>query len=510
MKISETGDFTELSQFDLDPNSGRVLPKAFCVKNQCVLLGEVHPNVDTPVKLGMVDVNNDEAIAFVEERTNRSVEPVRLNKYEIERALIELYEPRIGHQGARVDVRAIKAGADASATDMVNSILWDAVKLGASDVHIERYADDVDLRVRVDGMMHQLFTHVHPKNLPEVSARIKVLASMDITQQREPLDGRARIVFVDGDTEQVIDFRVSVLPGLYGPDIVLRVLDPTLGLLSLEDLGFDGAELEAFRNLVENPEGLLLVVGPTGSGKTTTLYSAIEHLRQFSKKIITAEDPVEYYIDKVNQKQVSDQVTLAELLRASLRQNPDALMLGEIRDRDTASTAMMAAATGHLVLSTLHTSDAIGTIVRLRGLGIDDFDLGSSLLAVVSQRLVRTICIECRRLHDPSEDVVRRFDGLLDDVPTFIGDGCAACNETGYKGRTALYELLVLDETLQDMVLDGAHRVALRQQAEKRGFRSMLHHGLDKVGNAVTTPEELLRVIPYRQIAIAARSVRHR
>jgi type II secretory ATPase GspE/PulE/Tfp pilus assembly ATPase PilB-like protein len=293
---------------------------------------------------------------------------------------------------------------------------------------------------------------------------------------------------------------VSVVPSPSGEDVVIRILDSSVGLVPVNKLGMRPDVEALFLRLLSNPEGLVLVTGPTGSGKTTTLYAALAQLNDGRRKIITAEDPIEYFVPKVNQKQVSAQMPHSLLLRALLRQDPNVMLVGEIRDQETGSMALNAAATGHVVLGTLHTADAVGAVGRLRGLKLDDTEIADALLAVLAQRLVRRICAKCSQPVTPTAEQKELLGELLDGVETREGRGCAECHHTGYKGRTGIYELLMADAGLQELIVSGAHNAKLRAYARERGFRTLVEDGLEKIAAGLTTVAELVRVVPYRHI----------
>lgn len=503
--VTRRPGFAELSQFTLDPASIRLLPRAWARRNALVVLGRVDPDDTAPALIGALHPEQDAALEEAARLLGRPVEVVRLNLYEIDRALRVGYEPDTAwsaEQARRVPLRHPPAGPGATVSEILDATLAEAVRLGASDVHVETYADDVDVRLRIDGILHQRFTHLSPANAPELVSRVKVLAELDIAERRRPQDGRFRVVFADGDRFQPVDFRVSVVPSPAGEDVVMRVLDPQGGLLTVRELGLSETVAEEFVRVLQNPEGLLLVTGPTGSGKTTTLYSALAHMSDQHRKIMTAEDPIEYTLDRINQKQVTPQLPFGELLRALLRQNPDVMLFGELRDLESAGVAVSAAATGHLVLGTLHTSDALGAVVRLRGLGLDDADIAASLVASIGQRLVRRVCPGCVGPAEPTPDQLRLFGALIAGRVFQAGRGCPACLGTGYKGRVGVYELLVVDEHLQDLIADGKARHDLRQALAARGHRTMTHDAIDKASAGLTTLDEVTRVIPYRQISL--------
>jgi type II secretory ATPase GspE/PulE/Tfp pilus assembly ATPase PilB-like protein len=502
MMRSRLENFTELGQFDLDPASIRLLPLRFCRESKVVILSRVLRGNDDLVLLGMLNPQDTALQQEVERRINRAIRPIQLNTYEIEKALHVAYGQPEPSDNV-IPWSDAEPRADATIPQMINHVLADAVYKGASDIHLESYQGDVDLRLRIDGILHQVFTHITPDNVQEVISRIKVMADLDITERRKPLDGRFRATILFQDKRRTIDFRVSVVPSPAGEDVVLRVLDSGHGLIPIEQLGMPTAMQVVFLRLLANPEGLILVTGPTGSGKTTTLYSALSHMRDGHRKIMTAEDPIEYYIDKINQKQVSPGMSMASLSRALLRQDPDVMLFGEIRDHEMGNMALMAAETGHVVLSTLHTSDAVGAVVRLRGLGLENADIANSLLGAVGQRLMRRICKHCIEPTLPNDAQAAMLGELLDNLQFFEGRGCNRCFHTGYRGRVGIYELLLLDEGLQDMIADGAHKSVLRRYVMGNGFRTLVDDALSKVNAGLTTIDELLRVLPYRQLILA-------
>lgn len=511
--VSHREGFAELSHFTVDPASVRLLPRTFCRRHALVVLGAVAPRGSEPVLLGAVYPEQTEPLREAGQLLGRAVEVVRLNLYEVDRALSVGYDPVALNRRADADrvlpSRIAPPDADAPAADLVDHMLAEAVRVGASDIHLEVYRHDVDLRLRIDGILHQQFTHASPANAPEIVSRIKILAELDIAEKRRPQDGRFRVVFKDGSRFSPVDFRVSVVPGPAGEDVVIRVLDASKGLLTVSELGMAPPAEELFLRLLANPEGLLLVTGPTSSGKTTTLYSALSHMSDQHRKIMTAEDPIEYDIDRINQKQVTPQMSMADLLRALLRQNPDVMLFGEIRDLASGATALEAAATGHLVLGTLHTSDALGVVMRLRGMGLENADISSSLLGAVAQRLVRRVCPGCATPAEPSAEHRRLFGALLDGLRFSRGAGCEACRGTGYRGRLGVYELLVVDEELQDLIAEGAPGHTLRRWTSDRGARTLTLDAIDKAAAGRTTLAEVERVIPYRQI-VTARADRER
>ncbi|MFZ5476639.1 MAG: GspE/PulE family protein [Myxococcota bacterium] len=496
--------FAELSSLDVHPPSVRLLPRAFCRRAGVFVAGVVDPLGKDPVVLGMAHPDDVAAAELAARMLGRPVEVVRLTRYEVDRAVTLGFDgvAALGVEGAGrvVALPVAEPGPGSSASDLLDHVLADAVAAGASDIHLETYAHDVDVRFRVDGMLRQTFTQVTPANVAEVVSRVKVLAGLDIAERLRAQDGRFRVTFTRGETPRAVDFRVSVVPSPAGEDVVMRILDASRGLLPLGGLGMAPDVLETWRRLVDNPEGLLLVTGPTGSGKTTTLYASLAAAVEDHRKIVTAEDPVEYVLDHVNQKQVTPHLAFADLLRASLRQNPDVLLFGELRDRESVATAAAAAATGHLVLSTLHTHDTVGVVPRLRGMGLEAVDVAEALLGALAQRLVRAVCAGCAEDLAPTAAQRVLFGRLLDGRRFVAGRGCEACRGTGYRGRFGVYELLVADTGFEDLVADGAPTHELRAHARARGQRTLADDALDKAAAGRTTLDEVVRCVPYRQI----------
>jgi len=454
----------------------------------------------------MADPKNQKLQDILETLLGCKILPVQLNKYEIYQALNEGYNRQLKENianGHVIDLAAydkIPASVTSSASELLDHLLIDAMALKASDIHLETYMSDTDLRYRIDGILQHQFTRISLDRVGEVINRLKVLSDLDITEHRAPQDGRFRCTFVDRDLHSVIDFRLNILPGPTGEDAVIRILDSTNMILDMDKLGLSSQMKEMIVLLANNPEGLMLVTGPTGSGKTTTLYSILNLLRDTGKKIVTAEDPIEYFVDKINQKQVNSHISMATLSRAFLRHDPDIMLIGEIRDYDTAETAAKAASTGHLVLSTVHTADAIGAIQRLRGLKLEDDEISNALLGIVAQRLLRKVCSSCSKEKEPSENQKHIMGELLNAVKSYQGVGCEECNGTGYRGRVGIFELLLIDESLQNMIFSGASSNELRDKARETGFQLMLENALEKVNQGLTSLDEVFRVIPYRQL----------
>jgi type II secretory ATPase GspE/PulE/Tfp pilus assembly ATPase PilB-like protein len=396
-----------------------------------------------------------------------------------------------------------KTGAAATAAEsedapiirLVGKTIEDALGQRASDIHIEPFEHRIRVRFRIDGVLKEIASLDVALQAP-LSSRLKIMAGLDIAEKRKPQDGRIAFRALDRD----IDIRTSVLPGNHGETVVMRLLDKEKGLLSLEALGFEGDERERFRRVIKRPNGVCLVTGPTGSGKTTTLYAALQELNRSDVKIITAEDPVEFNIRGINQCQVKARIglTFARILRAMLRQAPNIILVGEIRDRETAEIAVQAALTGHLVFSTLHTNDAPSAITRLVDMGVKPFLVSASVQAIVAQRLVRVVCKECRQLYTPPD--VELLSLGLD--PAAIGDktfyravGCDHCDHSGYRGRFGIYEMLEMDTTMREMTFRREPTVRIRDYAcQSGGMSTLLQDGVRKVLAGATTIQELLRV----------------
>lgn len=385
---------------------------------------------------------------------------------------------------------------EAPVVTLVNAVLADAAKRGASDIHIEPYEKIFRIRFRVDGVLHEIMTPP-PKLKNALISRLKVMSNLDIAERRLTQDGRIKLKMGRG---QELDIRVSVLPTLFGEKIVMRLLDKSNLQLDMAKLGFDPQALKDFKEAIYKPYGMILITGPTGSGKSTTLYSALSELNKPDVNVNTAEDPVEYNLMGINQVQVRDDIGLnfAACLRSFLRQDPDIIMVGEMRDLETAQIGVKAALTGHLVLSTLHTNDAPSTVDRLINMGLEPFLLTSSTNLIVAQRLVRKICLSCKAPVEVSAEALINIGIDPAEVgagfPTFRGQGCSACGETGYKGRIALYEVMVIHEALKELILRGASAADLKREAVKMGMSTLRMSAIKKVREGLTTIEETVRV----------------
>lgn len=400
---------------------------------------------------------------------------------------LELYED---------DLERLKGMAqEAPVVRLVNVLITRALDMRASDIHFEPTEKAFKVRCRIDGVLYELDSP--PKNMqPAIISRLKLMANMDIAERRLPQDGRIKLRFGHRD----VDIRVSTAPTIYGESVVLRLLSQEGVEYDLSKLGMDKQHLEVISELIERPFGMILVTGPTGSGKTTTLYAILRRLNKTTKKIITVEDPVEYQIDGINQIQVKPQInlTFANALRSLVRQDPDVLLIGEIRDHETADIAIESALTGHLVFSTLHTNDAPGAITRLRDLGIESFLIADSLLAVMAQRLVRVLCPSCKQPYTATKEDLKALEKWFDELPGSLTlwrhVGCKECGFTGFRGREGIFELFIIKDDIRSAIVAGKEATQLAKLAHEHGYRPLIFHGCQKVIQGVTTISEVLRV----------------
>ncbi|MGB2781359.1 MAG: ATPase, T2SS/T4P/T4SS family [Phycisphaerae bacterium] len=391
-----------------------------------------------------------------------------------------------------------KVAGESPVIRLANYLICNAVKEGASDIHVEPGEKKMRIRYRIDGILFEVMSPPQGMHAALVS-RLKIMSNLDISERRLPQDGRIRAIV----RNRYVDFRISTLPTTQGEKAVIRILDNRSILIGLERLGFDGAHLKAFKEQIDRPHGIILVTGPTGSGKTTTLYSALLTMNGGEINISTVEDPVEYFLGFANQVQISERIgfTFAGALRALLRQDPDVIMVGEIRDEETARISVQAALTGHLVLSTLHTNDAPSSITRLINIGIEPYLISASLNAVLAQRLVRRICEQCKEPYQPSDDVKQALvHNRIETPQLYRGKGCDRCRNTGYSGRCGIYEMLVLDDSIRDMVARSPNVTELRRYCEEVGMVSLRDDGIRKLQSGITTVEEVLRVTEDIQV----------
>ena len=398
------------------------------------------------------------------------------------------------NRGESIDLDSLKEAADSNPVrKLVNLVLLQAIRDKASDVHFEPFEDEFKIRYRIDGVLYDMMPP--PAHIgPAISSRVKVMANLDIAERRLPQDGRIELSV----NNQPIDLRVSVLPTMFGESVVMRVLDRSNVQLDLDKIGLRDDDLILCRTLIGRPNGIIICTGPTGSGKTTTLYSALRELNDPSSKLITAEDPVEYDIDGIIQCQVRADIemTFARILRSMLRQDPDIILVGEIRDKETAQIAVQASLTGHLVFTTLHTTDAPSSVARLLDLGLEPFLVTATVEAIIAQRLVRRVCPQCKTEYAPAEEQLMELELRPEDVlgkKFYYGKGCDNCNNTGYRGRMGIYEIMVLDDDMRDLIVAHASTQVLRAEARKRGMRALRHSGLLAVYDGITTIEEVVR-----------------
>jgi type IV pilus assembly protein PilB len=502
-----------LSEYEIDPEVIQLIPKEVATKHTVIPV----QRAGSTLIVAMADPSNIYAIDDLKFLTGLNIEPVVTTDAAIEEAIVRYYEQpermstyddvmgdldmeEVGYADTDdEDFNALDSQAEAEQAPVVklcNLILLNAINKGASDIHIEPYEKSYRVRYRIDGVLHAEMTP--PLKLKNaITSRIKIMASLDIAERRTPQDGRIKLKI---GKNREMDFRVSTLPTLFGEKIVMRLLDRDKLELDMTKLGFEAAPLKVFKDNINRPYGMCLVTGPTGSGKTTTLYSALSELNSTEVNISTAEDPVEYNLVGVNQVQMHDDIGLnfAAALRAFLRQDPDIIMVGEVRDFETAEIAVKAALTGHLVLSTLHTNDAPSTINRLLNMGVEPFLVTASVNMIVAQRLARKICKDCSA-EDPHVTPQALVDAGMSaaESKTFTpkrGKGCRTCANTGYKGRVALYEVLALSDPLKDLVLQGSSTAELKAEAIRLGMVTLRRSGLNKVGEGTTTLEEILRV----------------
>ena len=503
LKIQLGIDFIDVNKETIDPSMASIVPKSIAEQYHVV-----------PIKLekdklilAMEDPLNFRALEAVKQITKYKVTPYIAYASAVERAILVLYE----NEGASIAIEQMKQerGIDATFEEvakqsdvaskssaaptvkLVNSILERSLAEGASDIHIEPRENDMVVRIRVDGRLNQMLTI--PKGLQDaVISRFKIMSEMNITEHRIPHDGRAQMTSSDGN---VVDLRLSSLPTIYGEKIVIRILTRDKNSLTRTGIGITEKDNERFSRILKNSSGLIMIVGPTGSGKTSTLYTMIEELKSETVNMISLEDPVEFQIEGVTQVAINEKIglTFASALRSCLRQDPDIISIGEIRDGETASIALRAAMTGHLVLTTVHTEDAVSAIDRLRDLGVEPYLIGGSLRGVVSQRLVRKICPNCREEYTPDAEIIDLAGINPLNKHFYKGKGCYMCFDSGYKGRTGVFEILTIDSFLRDQISKGINGNELRKLVSEGGsFTPMIVNGRDLVEKGVTTVDEIV------------------
>jgi type IV pilus assembly protein PilB len=509
--------YIDLDQFEVYPDVVNLIPIEIVKK---YMIMPIH-RIRSFLTLAMVDPTDLEVIEDIRFRTGLSIQPVIASESGILNAINKYYgsssslrvkkiiEDIALADDARVNIieeekddynvqELVQATEEAPIIKLVNEIFVDAIKKGASDVHFEPYEQTFRVRFRMDGILHEQM------NLPlkfknPVLSRVKILSNMDIAEKRLPQDGRIKMkVKLENGGRKEVDMRISALPTIFGEKIVSRILDRQMLKLDLTELGFEAESLEKFQQAIYRPWGIILVTGPTGSGKTNTLYSAVATLNSLEKNIMTAEDPVEFNISGLNQVHIKDEIGLdfPRVLRSFLRQDPDIMLIGEMRDLETADIAIKAALTGHLVFSTIHTNDAASSVVRLVNMNVEPFLIADSVILVAAQRLVRRLCQKCKVPHKLPEKALLDIGYLPEEmksVQAWKAGGCESCNNTGYKGRVALYEVMPIDDDIREQILTRAQSREIKKKAMEKGMITLRRSGLIKIKNGVTSIEEVLR-----------------
>ena len=490
----------DLSKYVIDPSLSQYIPENIAQRYNAV---PVSKDGDT-LKVAMSDPSDLLAIDDMEMTSNLRVKPMIATKSEISQVMSQVYET--GEDSSEVfesldyykseddepEIDELKRMVeDAPIVRLTNMIINQALQKRASDIHIEPQENIVRIRYRIDGVLREHMTAPKYTQAALVS-RIKIIADLDITKRRIPQDGRIRMN-VRGMN---IDMRVSTLPTVNGEKVVIRLLTKDESLINIENLGFSDHNLRMFENLISQPHGIILVTGPTGSGKSTTLIAALSELNDVEKNIVTIEDPVEYQLGGINQVHAKEKVGLsfASTLRSILRQDPDIIMVGEIRDEETAEIAVRAALTGHLVMSTLHTNDSVSSVTRLVDMGIPPYLVASTVIGAMAQRLVRRLCNNCKEPYEAGIEE-KEFLNVEEGTTLYKAKGCNKCSETGYKGRLAVQEILTIDDTVEKMIVKGADEIDIKEYAETQGMIDLKHDGIEKVKQGLTSYEELARVI---------------
>ncbi len=499
-----------LAEFDVEADVIALIPRDVANRHRVVPVNRA----GNSLIVAMADPSNILAIDDLKFVTGYNIEVVVAAEVSVNEALAKYYDEKqtldleavmsefqedvdfnVGAEEAINAVDLEKASEDAPVVKLCNHILLSAINQGASDIHIEPYEKSFRVRFRIDGVMREEMSP--PLKLKAaLTSRLKIMAHLDIAERRLPQDGRIKLKIGGG---KEMDFRVSALPTLFGEKVVMRLLDKGNLQLDMTKLGFEADQLAAFKKAIDAPFGMVLVTGPTGSGKTTTLYSALQELNTISDNICTAEDPVEFNLPGINQVQMHDDIGLnfAAALRSFLRQDPDTIMIGEIRDFETAEIAVKAALTGHLVLSTLHTNDAPSTVTRLLNMGVEPFLVTASVVVIEAQRLIRKICVACKEPIPTPKDELKLLgakDQEIDTATCFKGKGCSVCGGSGYKGRIAVYEVMLFSETLRELVLQGASAVELKTEAIRQGMKTLRMAGISKICQGVSLIDEVARI----------------
>ncbi|HYU24629.1 MAG TPA: type IV-A pilus assembly ATPase PilB [Thermoanaerobaculia bacterium] len=504
-----------LAHFEIDSTVIKLIPAEVARKYNILPVNKT----GATITIAMADPTNVFAMDDIKFMTGYNVEPVVASELGIKAAIDNYYgstsalelkkvmedlqqsesaDLEVLEDEEEMDIAALTEGAEeAPVVKLCNLILSDAIKRGASDIHIEPYEKEYRVRFRIDGILYEIMNP--PLKLKDaMTSRMKILAKLDISEKRLPQDGRIKLKMRLNEKNKELDFRVSVLPTLFGEKIVMRLLDKDNLRLDMTKLGFEPESLAKFEEAIFKPWGMVLVTGPTGSGKTNTLYSALSKVNSSEVNIMTAEDPVEFNLPGVNQVQMKESIGLnfAATLRSFLRQDPNIILVGEIRDFETAEIAIKAALTGHLVLSTLHTNDAPSTINRLMNMGIEPFLVATSVQLIAAQRLARRICQNCKEPVDMTPQALLNLGFKKDEVGTFTvykGRGCEKCNNTGYKGRVGLVEVMIIDDDIRELILSGGTAIDIKRKAAESGMISLRRSGLIKIKDGITTIEEVVR-----------------
>ncbi len=498
-------DYIKLSEVTIDPSVVPKIPVNFAKRHTLIPISER----DGSLTVAVADPLNGEALDDIRLLLGKDVETVIASGKDIQEAIKKYYgvgaetmEEIAQDRDSTVEIVEAaeeqdleEMASDASIVKFVNQIVLEAFHSRATDIHIEPFEEDLRIRYRIDGVLHETSTPATIKRFQSaIASRIKIMADLNIAEKRLPQDGRIKVRVGDED----IDLRVSIIPTQFGESIDIRLLSRSSIMLELSELGFVGAPSRKFTSLIEKPHGIILVTGPTGCGKTTTLYAGLSKINSVEKKIITIEDPVEYQLRGVNQMQVKPKIglTFAVGLRHILRQDPDIILVGEIRDQETAEIAVRAALTGHLVFSTLHTNDASGAITRLLDMGIEPFLVSSSVEGILAQRLVRIVCPRCKESYRADPDYLKKIGFAVegDEVTLHRGKGCEECKNTGFKGRLGIFEILLIDEKIRRLIGERSSTSTIKRAGVEAGMKTLRESGWEKVREGITTIEEVLRV----------------
>jgi len=493
--------FTELSQFALSEEVITLISLEFCLENNVVVLGDEKnaPSQGRPV--GMLNPKDKTLLLEVERQLKCQIIPVQLNEWEIRHALAEAWvitdvDDNRNDMMLLKESKTIDFSPKKNIQELWEEILSVAVKQRATDVHIECYREDVDLRFRVDGVLHQVTSPISIENVAKCVSALKIISRLKITEKRRPQNGAFRSHYItESGEEKIIDMRVAILPGPFGEDTVIRLLDKIGAHESLSQLGMNDRTIEQLKKAIQNTYGLVLIAGPTGAGKSSTFYSIIEQINVDGNKILSIEDPIEYEMNKVNQKQVSSLLGFADYTKAFMRQDPDILLVGEINDEETALACIRASQVGKMVYSTLHANDAIGIVMRLQLLGIQHDILAENLVACLSQRLLRVLCPSCRTKEIISEENKVYFKGLDHGEEQWVAVGCDDCDAKGYKGRTGVYEIMLVNSKIKGLISSKASMSHIREEALSQGFETLVVDALAKAREGITSLDEVRRVV---------------